>query len=294
LTVWPAAKNLFYREKAMPLRLDRTLSLAAAARPVRHVTHGVALPVLMYHSVSGEEHDAGHPYYQTNTRPERFVEQMNWLHEQGFHSVDVERGWKSLVDGSLHPHAVCITFDDGFHDMLHHAWPVLEACGFSATVFVPTDFMTMPRQSFKGRPCLTWPEVRQLREAGLHFGSHTMTHPELHRLSGAAMKRELVESRAVLEDQLHKPVTAFAHPYAFPSEKDDYISRLRDALDEAGYTRGVTTRVGRARAAHDPLLLPRIPVNSHDDLALFAAKVRGAYDWVGAVQRASRVLRRAA
>lgn len=278
----------------MPWRLDRTIALANLARPLERVRHATALPILMYHSVSDDEHTCGHPYYQTNTRPERFIEQMKWLHENEFHGVDLERGWKGLVDGSLQAHAVCITFDDGFYDLLHHAWPVLEAYGFTATVFVPTEFMILPRKVFKGRACLTWPEIRRLHEAGLHFGSHTMTHPELHRLPVESMKRELIESRAVLEDELHEPVTAFAHPYAFPSELTDYIARLRDALDEAGYTRGVTTRVGRARGAHDPLLLPRIPVNSHDDVALFAAKVRGAYDWVGAFQRMSRAWRRAA
>lgn len=278
----------------MPWRLDRAISLAAPVRSLERVKHAAALPVLMYHSVSDDERAGRHPYYQTNTRPQRFVEHLKWLRAHDYESVDLERGWKGLVDGSLHAHAVCITIDDGFYDVLHAAWPVLEAYGFSATVFLPTDFMKLPRQTFKGRFCLTWPEVRRLREAGLRFGSHSMSHSELHRLSKDDLKRELVESRALLEDQLHEAVTTFAHPYAFPSENNGYIARLRDALDEAGYTRGVTTRIGRARAAHDPLLLPRIPVNSHDDLALFAAKLRGAYDWVGGFQRMARAWRKAA
>ncbi|MGA1192863.1 MAG: polysaccharide deacetylase family protein [Kiritimatiellia bacterium] len=278
----------------MRWRLDRTISLAAAMRPPQRDGHGQVLPILMYHSVSDEEHDGGHPYYQTNTRPERFVEHMKWLRDHEYQSVDLERGWQGLIDGSLIPRAICITFDDGFYDLLHCVWPVLESYGFSATMFIPTEFMAMPRQTFKGRTCLTWPEVRRLHEAGMRFGSHSMTHAELHRLPDSNLRRELVESRALLEDHVHEPVTTFAHPYAFPSEDRDYVVRLRDALEDAGYTRGVTTRVGRARTSQDPLLLPRIPVNSHDDIALFAAKVRGAYDWVGAVQRASRSLRRAA
>jgi hypothetical protein len=59
---------------------------------------------------------------------------------------------------------------------------------------------------------------------------------------------------------------------------------LREILGEAGYRYGVCTRIGRAGAASDPLFLERLPVNGADDTALLAAKMAGAYDWVGGLQ----------
>ena len=39
------------------------------------------------------------------------------------------------------------------------------------------------------------------------------------------------------------------------------------------------------------LALKRIPANSGDDTALFAAKLRGAYDWLAGVQSAAKKVR---
>ena len=43
-----------------------------------------------------------------------------------------------MLDGSAGPHAVAVTFDDGYHDNLVHALPALRAAGIPATLFVST------------------------------------------------------------------------------------------------------------------------------------------------------------
>ena len=40
----------------------------------------------------------------------------------------------------------------------------------------------------------------------------------------------------------------------------------------------------------DRFFMPRLPVNSGDDLALFRAKLEGAYDWLQALQYAHKVM----
>ena len=52
-----------------------------------------------------------------------------------------------------------------------------------------------------------------------------------------------------------------------------------------------TTAIGVATRRHDPLFLPRVPVNDCDDAAFLRAKLAGAYDWLHAPQLASKRLR---
>ena len=54
----------------------------------------------------------------------------------------------------------------------------------------------------------------------------------------------------------------------------------------------MTTQIGRHRPSDDALQIKRLPVNQDDDLLLFAAKLGGAYDWLGRFQSLSKTLRR--
>jgi peptidoglycan/xylan/chitin deacetylase (PgdA/CDA1 family) len=124
------------------------------------------------------------------------------------------------------------------------------------------------------------------------MGAHTVWHPELPQLSAAEREQEMRTSKEEIEARLGRPVRSFAHPYAFPQERPDYVRWFGEALRRIGYTHAVTTRVGRARPNADPFVLPRLPVNDADDTQLLVAKLEGAYDWVGPVQALVRRLRR--
>ena len=136
------------------------------------------------------------------------------------------------------------------------------------------------RHSFHGKDCLSWEEVRELHRAGIEFGSHTVHHPELVKLSWPEIESEIRDAKSEIENRLGVPCPAFSYPYAFPQTHRDFVGRLKDMLMAAGHETSVTTQLGRHRPGDDALQIKRLPVNQDDDLPLFAAKLAGDYDWL--------------
>jgi len=313
------------------VRLDRIISLGlvqplqrvigTSITPDSAVTSPGAsplwpIPILMYHGISNDPEPGISPYYRVKTSPAMFRRQMELLADLGYETVSLEQlleaTQRKCQDGPAHPldkpskHRswVVITFDDGLRNFLTEAVPVLRQFGFTATMFLATSFVGQARRSFRPRgpssimseqqnaaECLTWDEVRDLKKAGFHFGSHTVTHPNLIELSWPEVETELGNSKAEIEQKLGEPISTFAYPYAFPQADRAFTAGLRQRLAGAGYRVAVTTQIGRTRIGDDPLRLKRLPVNGADDLSLFAAKLNGAYDWLEPVQGLSKRLK---
>jgi len=269
------------------MRWDRTLSLFVA-RPLIKCGLGLnetTLPILMYHSVSDDPETGVSPYYKTCTSPAVFEQQMRWLSDSGYRTVTLNEATQILQRrGAGREKVVAITFDDGFCDFYTNAMPVFEKFGFTATVYLPTAFIGDQRRSFKNRECLTWGEVRELRDRGIEFGSHTVNHPVLYQLKWPEVEHETSDSKMEIESRLQTAVTSFSYPYAYPQEDRTFVSKLKETLRAQGYQNCLTTWIGRVKPADDLLQLKRLPTNSCDDQDLFASKLAGAYDWLAVPQ----------
>ncbi len=299
------------------VRLDRFITLNAvrpwrglfgsSGAPTTDNRRPTAVPVLMYHSISDDPEPGVSPYYKVNTSSAVFRHQMQYLADHGYRSLTVTELVSWMSDHRRltpdHRALVCLTFDDGFRDFYTEAFPVLQRHGFTAAVFLPTAFIGDDRRQFRpaasgrcagasGRECLTWPEVLELRRAGIEFGSHTVSHPKLVELEWSRIRAELTDSRSAIEQRLQERVTEFCHPYAFPQGADEYAGRFRQLLAEAGYSSCLTTELGRARLGDDRYRLKRLPVNALDDTALFAAKLQGSYDWLARPQALVKAVKR--
>jgi peptidoglycan/xylan/chitin deacetylase (PgdA/CDA1 family) len=265
----------------MALRIDRLATLYLAYPLMqRHLRKGIHIPILMYHSISDDREDGVHPYYRLNTSPDIFASHMRFLYENNYSAISLDGVYQQLASGERPDNKlVAITFDDGYRDFYTQAFPVLQRYHYTATVFLPTGFIDNKELRLKGKEHLNWYEIQELHHAGIKFGSHTVTHPQLRFLKSTDVEFELRQSKETIEDKLGAPVNAFSYPFAFPEEDKEFTEYLRDILQKSGYKCGVSTRVGTTSIKDDILFLKRIPVNSCDDTPLLEAKLEGAYNW---------------
>ena len=248
----------------------------------------------MYHSISEDTENGANPYYRTSTSPGVFAMHMKYLNDNNYKAISLSEAVNLFSNQSISQPScqssnyVVITFDDGFRDFYTN-FPILNQYGFTATIFLPTDFINdTHKNKFKGKDCLSWSEVCELRKKGVIFGSHTATHPQLKLLKKNEIEYELKQSKDTIEEHISEPIESFSYPYAFPEEDREFIVYLRALLEECGYKNGVSTRIGTTKNGEGKFFLQRIPVNSCDDIPLFEAKLKGAYDWLHAVQYSAK------
>src|SRR5437868_2127303 len=98
-----------------------------------------SLVVLMYHKINDVP---GNP---TTIPVSLFDEQMSQLGELGYQPVDLDAVLAHYTTGEpLPPHAVLITFDDGYRDNLDNAIPILQKHGYRGVLFVPIGYLDSP------------------------------------------------------------------------------------------------------------------------------------------------------
>jgi peptidoglycan/xylan/chitin deacetylase (PgdA/CDA1 family) len=250
------------------------------------------IPVLMYHSISEEPETGVRPYYRTATNPKVFSSHMQYLHEHGYTVVTLHEAVTSLeTAGNIYGKCVVITFDDGLLDFYTNAFPILKKYGFPVLMFVPTGLIDAGRP-LKGRPVMSWNEIRELHSQGVQFGSHTVSHLQLEDASLEKLKYELEISKARLEEQLGNSINTFCYPYAFPEGNVNFLQTLKEIMINIGYLYATCTRIGTLKKGDDTYYIKRIPINSCDDILLFKAKLGGGYDWLYGPQTAFKKLKR--
>lgn len=108
-----------------------------------------------------------------------------------------------------------------------------------------------------GRMMMNWEEAKSLRRAGHIVGSHTVTHPNVaHIKDNDDLRRELGESKKVIEEHLGETAGHFSYPH--PALTPQWDERTMAATRDAGYVSAVTTTRGPVQKGANPLALRRI------------------------------------
>jgi peptidoglycan/xylan/chitin deacetylase (PgdA/CDA1 family) len=114
---------------------------------------------------------------------------------------------------------------------------------------------------------INWRQAREMADAGVEIGSHTLTHPILTGLSADRLRAEVELSRERIQNALERDVETFCYP------NGDYDLRTQREVARAGYNLAVTTDVGLNNERNDPLALRRI--HGEYDLARFVKNTSG-------------------
>ncbi|MFI4914084.1 MAG: polysaccharide deacetylase family protein [Steroidobacterales bacterium] len=235
------------------------------------------LAILTYHNV--DQPPVRVKYRRLYVTPRQFTAQMTLLRRLGIEGVSLSEGLRRLRSGDRRA-CVALTFDDGYADNLLHAAPVLRRFGFGATCFVVSDcigtYNVWDAELLGTRKRLmNAAELAAWLAHGFEIGSHTRSHPRLHELDEKRAFEEIAASRSALQALIDQEVEHFCYPFG---ECNDALAAL---VQRAGYRTAVSCRRGRATAADDPYLLPRVSIGGGRSLIKFLLKVATPYADVG-------------
>jgi peptidoglycan/xylan/chitin deacetylase (PgdA/CDA1 family) len=141
------------------------------------------------------------------------------LYRNGFRTVRLDEAAELVRCRKPFPEkSFVMTFDDGYRSVYDEAFPVLNKYSMTATVFLTTgesgravaDERLTP---LNGREMLSWGEIREMKGAGIDFGAHTISHPDLTGIETSEIENEMTGSKKIIEDKLGAPVSSFAYPY---------------------------------------------------------------------------------
>ncbi|ENN87371.1 polysaccharide deacetylase [Rhizobium freirei PRF 81] len=202
--------------------------------------------------------------------PDAFRSQMKWLKRLGIQGLSLREAMP-FVTGAKAGKVAAITFDDSYLNVYENALPVLQEFGFTATNFVVanqiggSNVWDLPL-GVAPAACMSAEHLRHWSSLGHEVGSHTLDHVHLPQLSQTEARRQISDSRGVLEDLLGVEVSSFCFPYGDETQVD------RKLTYEAGYSAATTTQRGRARPQDDPFGLPRATVRRNDTWLHFVRK----------------------
>jgi peptidoglycan/xylan/chitin deacetylase (PgdA/CDA1 family) len=125
----------------------------------------------------------------------------------------------------------------------------------------------IPCEELEGH-MLDWEQIRAMQMGGVAFGSHTVTHPVVSRLTVSELEYELTEAKKRLEEGLQTAVPDFAFPFG---GLEDCGPDANTALRHYGYRSAVTTFPGVNVPGTNPLALRRIQIgDEHASIPMFA------------------------
>lgn len=207
---------------------------------------------------------------------ETFVAQLEVLREEGWRVMDLDALLAGLDEPyTLPERSTLLTFDDGYRSMRAFALPLLREFGHPAVLFAPTGFIGGTNDFEDGaepvEEICAWEDLRELERCGVSVQSHGVSHRAFSRLSPDEQQKELLRSRAALEDGLKKRVEIFAYPYGDGGTNPRQTAEI---LERAGYRAACRYGGGPLRLpAHDRYHLPRLAMGPDTDLRAALEKI---------------------
>ncbi len=222
------------------------------------------IPILCYHRFGNE---CNSPLCVSS---QLFDRQMRYLRNNGFHVITPEQLLAFLeYREPLPKKSVMITIDDGYRSVYDIAFPILKKYGYSATLFVYTNYVGVSSKA------ITWQQLRALKSNRFTIGSHTINHSDLSKQGENENKdayeqrlhRELFDSKKIIDKNLKQDTFFFAYPFGRANTMAIAMAR------QAGYRLAVTVNRGSNAFFANPFLLRRDQILKKD-MPTFKARLK--------------------
>jgi peptidoglycan/xylan/chitin deacetylase (PgdA/CDA1 family) len=198
---------------------------------------------------------------------------MRWLKYLNYTVISMQQAVDGLLGKiTLPKHAVVLTFDDGYENFYHYAYPVLKRYGFPAMVYLLSGKIAGTADWFAVEgmdtpALLSEQQIHELQANGIDFGSHGVSHVKFAEVGLIKATQEMTDSKQQLEQLLGKSVDHLCYPFGSHSPE------VVEAARQAGYVSAVTCERAAAMPGMDLLQLPRKAVSYGDDLFGFLWKL---------------------
>ena len=175
------------------------------------ISKKINVPILAYHNICDPPENCEYPPYYVSIL--LFKKQMEFLYENGYSVISLE-DFLLYSEGkkAINKNSVIITFDDGYKNIYEYAYPILKKYNFPATIFIVAGFIgnSEPFPWLKlNNNCnikewlpLSWEETLEMRQNVMSFGSHSMTHNQLSKLSEKEIVNEIKDSKLIIQSKL--------------------------------------------------------------------------------------------
>lgn len=172
--------------------------------------------VLMYHFIVQEEKSPS----TREISPERFASHLESLKNAGYSVISIGKYFRFVKNNEAIPaNSVVITFDDGHDSFYKYAYPLLCKYGFPATNFIKVKLADSSDPS-KVRH-LTWEQMREMKQKGMSFYSHTFDHHRMAGVGGDGRNKGALVTRVYLESENRLET------------QEEYLTRIKSDLQLA-------------------------------------------------------------
>ena len=220
------------------------------------------VPVVMYHKVESLEQGRA-----DTVSPQRLRYHLDYMKTKGYSVLSLEDYVEGVRTGRKFDHkSVVLTFDDGYDNNWSNAFPILKEFGYPAAIFIPSEQMGQPGY-------LPWEQVKEMADSGITFGSHGLTEAYLPDCPAPRMKREIEDSKRIIEEEIGSPVNFIAYPIG------GFNDGIKAQVKRTGYFAAMATNRGNDRFNQDLYEINRIKFSDKDDSDLILwAKLSGYYN----------------
>lgn len=198
------------------------------------------VPILVYHDLGTPPAAASYPGLYVSDVD--FVAEMRWLDAHGYQAVTLDEVMSAWYHGGRLPaKPIVITFDNGYIAQATFAPAVMARYGWPGVLNEITE-----------NHLANW-RLAHLISIGWEIDSHSLTHPDLTKVTAGELRDQVVGSREFLQATFRIPANSFCYP------SNRYDAAVVAAVRTAGYTNALTENAGLATRGN-PYLLDRFEV----------------------------------